>query len=171
MIRRTLATLALASTVLALAALPNAPKAAPTWVTNAPQHRAAVLVLKAGSPAAHGGLNFNGASDGEHGFVVPLGWRVVVNFYNVGTMPHSAVVVSRPESGTPAASYAVEDAAFPGAAHKIVVNGSGLYAGKLDFVASKPGRYIIVCARPNHAMKGQFVTLDVSEGATEASWQ
>lgn len=184
MLRRSCLALALACTLPAVAqsstpASPNpsataAPKSAAqpiSFVTNAPVHRAAVLTLKAGSPMTNDGYNFNGATDGEKGFVVPLGWRVVINFYNIGTEPHSAIVVERPKDDSVHEQYTVEDAAFPGAFHRIVVNAARRFGGTLDFVASKPGKYYIVCARPKHSMNGQYVTLEVSPTAKEAVWQ
>ena len=143
------------------------------WVTNAPKNRAAVLTVKAGSPSTNDGFNFNGVTDGQKGFVVPQGWRVVINFRNMGETFHTAIVVSAPKDGKFKDQYPLADAAFPGAGKRILVHGEGTgeFDAVLDFVASKPGEYLILCGRLNHALNGQYVRLVVDPNASFAEWK
>ncbi|PYE54386.1 sulfocyanin-like copper-binding protein [Deinococcus yavapaiensis] len=143
------------------------------WVTNAPKNRAAVLTVKAGSPTINDGFNYNGVTDGEKGFVVPQGWRVVINFRNMGDTFHTAIVVDAPKSGELKDQYPVTAAAFPGAGKRVLVHGQGTgeFDATLDFVANKPGVYLILCGRLNHALNGQYVRLVVDPNASVAEWK
>lgn len=144
-------------------------------VQNLPKTKTVILTVRAGNPDVNDGYNFNNATDGEKKFVVPLGWQVIIRFYNAGVQPHSLIVIPRPgdAGGAPDFQelYTVDAAAFPGSAHKIVVTGSGAYGGNLVFRASKTGPFLIVCGRMNHARNGQYVGFEVSGNAKEAEWR
>lgn len=161
------------TTAVAAPAAVKYPPGDSIWVTNAPKNRAAVLNVKAGSPTTNDGYNFNGVTDGDKGFVVPQGWRVVINFRNMGDTFHTAIVVAAPKDGKLKDQYPLTDAAFPGAGKRVLVHGegSGEFDASLDFVASKPGEYLILCGRLNHALNGQYVRLIVDPNAKYAEWK
>lgn len=158
--------------LVALAAL--APAAfAQTYVTNQAAQKTAILTVVAGSDSANGGLNLNGGVRGNKTFVVPLGWKVELRFRNNGVAPHSVIVLgggSVPASITPAL------AAFPGSAGKNLAQGFGKTGGSapqdtLRFTASKAGKYTVACGVPGHALSGQYIGLEVSGSAKEASFK
>jgi len=159
--------------LLALAPL----AAAQTYVTNQAAQKSAILAVVASSDNTNGGLNFNGGVRGNKTFVVPLGWKVELRFRNNGMAPHSVIVLKDgplPSSITPAL------AAFSGAAGKNLTQGfgmgmSGTNANAPDdilrFTANKAGKYIIACGVPGHAMAGQYIGLEISNTAKEASFK
>ncbi|EQD59789.1 sulfocyanin, partial [mine drainage metagenome] len=117
--------------------------------------------LDAGLGSANGGFNFDGRSDGNLVYIVPLGWRVTMVVHNSGTFPHSAVVSNRSTSVSPV---------FDGAStpNPLV----GMRAGStqtITFTAGRAGRYTIVCAVPGHAPEGMWIRFVVSRTASRAS--
>ncbi|WP_299428013.1 sulfocyanin-like copper-binding protein [uncultured Meiothermus sp.] len=159
--------------LLALAAAPLA--TAQTYVANQAAQKTAVLTVVAGSDNANGGLNFNGGVRGSKTFVVPLGWKVELRFRNNAMAPHSVIVIN---SGPIPSGLTPGLAAFPGAAGRNLAQGFGMNMGggsapddTLRFTASKAGKYTIACGVPGHAVAGQYIGLEVSASATEASFR
>lgn len=153
-------------TALALAA---GSASAASYVTSAAATKTATIVIDANQGTAGGGLNFNGVTKGAKSFTIPAGWNVVMQFQNMGAIPHSAIVV---KGGTPPMSVTEKDAAFPGASTKMVMQGLAMNAAEtVKFKASKAGSYLIICGVPGHALGGQYLGLKVVAGAKAASYK
>jgi len=103
-------------------------------------------------------MTFNGAARGGETFVVPLGWAVEIRLRNGDAAPHSARVVSAPDT----VPLTIPRAAFAGAQS---ANGeAGVASGRSQvfrFVADRAGNYLIACAVPGHAAAGMYVRLVV----------
>ncbi len=121
--------------------------------------------LVAGLTSANGGMNFNGASGGGLTLTVPAHWTVILHFRNSDqVLPHSAMVIAAvtpvPVSGAkPAFEHAVTRQAeqgLPPEGHEDV-----------QFVADKPGSYLLYCAVPGHGAAGMWIHLEVSATATK----
>ncbi len=118
------------------------------------------LQLIAGYNGLNGSLNYNGATNGTHGIIVPVGWRIHVAVTNRDSdLQHSAIVVREllPPPVEP------NEPAFAGAALSQL--SEGLHEGEtssLDFVADRAGHYMIVCGVPGHAQAGMWLKLSVA---------
>ncbi len=113
--------------------------------------KTATLKLEAGYGQANHTLSYDGAL----AVTVPVGWTVVVNFSNVDTINHSAVVV------TPTAATVV----FPGAS--IPDPTVGLPPGShatFSFVAGQAGQYRIACLVLGPEAAGMWAAFDVTPG-------
>lgn len=126
----------------------------------APFQRAGTAALAAGHSievtivAAQNGVEFgfNGYQKGSLTLIVPVGSKVIVNFENVGKLPHSLVVLP---AGASKAAAPPTVPTFAGAATKDPAAGL-LTGGKetITFEASKPGTYEFLCAVRAHALAG-----------------
>jgi hypothetical protein len=109
-------------------------------------------------------VSFNGVRRGARSLVVPVGWRVLIEFTNRDAkLPHSAAIVA----GFEPLPEELPPAAFPQAQTMRVEE--GLLEGDSDeisFVADRAGRYLIACGVLGHAQRGQWIVLDVSPTAT-----
>lgn len=154
----------------AAALLATTSLAAETYVKANAARKTATLTVVANADASNSGLNFNGASKGEKTFVVPVGWNVELKFSNLGTMPHSVVLI---EEGKIALSYDADKAAFKGAFSKDPLRGvvKGDAAETLKFAVNKPGKYLLICGVMGHGMGGQYINLEVSSTAKTASYK
>ena len=156
--------------ILVLAVALSVPSAsAATFVSSDAASKTATITVDANQGTAGGGLNFNGVVKGAKSFTIPAGWTVVMNFKNMGMIPHSAIVV---KGTTPPTSVAEKDAAFPGAYTKTVMQ--GMNAGATDvvkFKATTAGNYLLICGVPGHALGGQYLGLKVVAGAKAATYQ
>ncbi|MFI5279565.1 MAG: sulfocyanin-like copper-binding protein [Gemmatimonadales bacterium] len=152
---------------VALAQAPAAPRIDPTWLKVDSAASSAEFTLIAGLGGANGGMNFNGATNGALGLVVPVGWHVVLNFRNDdANMPHSAVVIP---AATPVPAAAGRPA-FAGATTRQPEQGLATGARQsVRFDASREGSYMIFCAVPGHGMAGMWMRLEVSATATRPS--
>jgi FtsP/CotA-like multicopper oxidase with cupredoxin domain len=114
-------------------------------------------------------LNYNGATNGSHGIMVPLGWRIHVGVANRDSdLQHSAIVVREvlPPPIEPV------DPAFSGAA--LPQLDEGLQEGEtgtLDFVADRAGRFMIACGVAGHAQAGMWLQLTVLKDATVPAYR
>src|SRR5579884_1587336 len=121
------------------------PAAAPSVQAASPRPAGgAAFTLVAGQTQDNGGLNFNGASHGHPALTVPVGARVQLTLVNQGTMPHSLQVI--PFTATPPP----RDGTAPGQSAVAV------------FTATTPGRYLLICGVPGHALAGMYGILDVA---------
>jgi sulfocyanin len=155
-------------TILMVAVLGLGSASAASYVSNNAGTKTATLTVEVAANSPIGALNFNGAAQGSKSFTVPAGWNVVVNFKNMGSLPHSAVLV---KGSTPPASVTEKDAAFPGAASKMVMQGLAMNAAQtLKFKASTAGSYLLICGVPGHALGGQYLGFKVVAGAKAASY-
>jgi sulfocyanin len=133
------------------------------------QARTATLMLVAGYNGLNDALNYNGGARGSQGVSVPVGWAVHVQMTNRdGDLQHSAIVVRQvlpPPEEMPAP-------AFAGALVSQLEE--GVHEGdttSFDFVAAKPGRYMIACGVPGHAQGGMWLRLSVSTDIDRPSYR
>lgn len=141
-----------------------------SYVSNNAASKTATITVNATEGNSNSGLNFNGADHGKKGFVIPAGWTVKMVFKNLGTMPHSAVVV---KGKTPPASVTAKDAAFAKAYTSKLSEGvaGGSAAETVTFKVGKAGTYNLVCGVPGHGLGGQYVGFVVSGSAKVASFK
>jgi len=148
---------------LALGVLAQAP-----FVSNFPASKTAVLQVIAGYGSANGGFNFDGGFKGNKTFVVPFGWTVKIEFKNLGTMPHSLIVIPKvakiPLEITPGM------AAFPHAYTKDLNVGIPPKSPveTIVFKADRAGDFYLICGVPGHGVAGQYINLVVSKAAKAA---
>lgn len=138
------------------------------WLTSNPAQKTVNLKWVAGYNHTDSGMNFDGYSNGNMTITVPQGWTVHVSFSNHDMMTHSAMVVPyqlRTDSSFPAKSVSFHGASTPNPSE-------GTMSGQeqtFTFIASKSGKYAIVCGIPGHASLGMWDTLIVSNSASNAS--
>ncbi len=137
------------------------PAAAPSVQAASPRPAGgAAFTLVAGQTQDNGGLNFNGASHGHPALTVPVGARVQLTLVNQGTMPHSLQVI--PFTATPPVT-ALPHPAFPGAETTTPRDGTAPGQSAVAvFTATTPGRYLLICGVPGHALAGMYGILDVA---------
>jgi len=133
------------------------------FLTYDARSRTVSLQLVAGYNGLNGSLNYNGATNGSHGVVVPAGWRVHIAVTNRDSdLQHSAIVVGKvlPPPIEPS------DPAFPGAALPRLDEGlQEDETGTLDFVVAHAGHFMIACGVPGHAQAGEWLELVVASGS------
>lgn len=144
--------------------LPAGPVRVNEFLTYDQRSRTISLQLIAGYNGLNGSLNYNGATRGSHGIYVPTGWRVHIAVTNRDSdLQHSAIVVAKvlPPPIEPT------NPAFPGAALAQLDEGLAEdETATLDFVADRPGQYMIACGVAGHAQAGMWLQLAVSNGVT-----
>jgi sulfocyanin len=151
------ATIAIVAGTLSALGLPGAGGAAGGGST-------AVFSLVAAQTAANAEMNYNGAAKGGLMITVPVGATVQLTLSNNGSLPHSVEVI--PFTTTlPAA--ATSTPAFPGAVMKDAQTGiTKGQTAKIQFTASKAGKYLLICGFPGHALLGMYGTFEVSPSAS-----
>ena len=142
----------------------------PDWMTFDAQRRVVRLLMVGSADGSNGTMNFNGYGNGEMTVIVPLGWKVAVEFQNkgLGALPHSLAVISevKPlpiEGGVPAFRGALTNKLVP-----------GMMAGTTDtfeFVANKEGQFLFFCGVTGHGVQGMWDYLVVSKEAKSPSVQ
>lgn len=157
--------LALSALVATRLSSQSALKIDPTWLKVDSAASKAEVSLVAALTSANGGMNFNGASAGALSLTVPVKWTVVLHFRNNDqALPHSVMVIAAttpvPVSGAkPAFEHAVT--------HQPE---QGLGTDKqedVQFVADRPGSYLLYCAVPGHGAAGMWIHFDVSGTARQ----
>lgn len=125
--------------------------------------------LVAGLTGLNGALNFNGFSDGTLMLIVPVGSKVVMDFFNHdGMLPHSAEVIP---AKLPVPTAAV-DPAIPRAYTDKVEEGLPPQAkSRMTFTATPAGDYFIFCGVPGHGRSGMYIKLQVNADAKISSLQ
>lgn len=101
---------------------------------------------------------YDGVSNGKLVLTVPKGWKVKVDFKDVGNLPHSAVILKSKSSKTPA---------FPGATTPNAASGSP--PGSTDsytFTPQATGTYYAVCLVPGHEQAGMWAVIKVVSSGT-----
>jgi sulfocyanin len=148
--------------------LPTADHAAraaePVWVRWDPSTKTANVTLVAAYNQVNGGFNFDGYNLGHLTITVPTGAKVVVAFTNKADVPHSAVI-------TPFAKRTLPDnfpLAFPGASTANPLQGAAKVKAPqtFSFLATRAGKYAIVCGVPGHAIGGMWDVLQVANVPT-----
>lgn len=125
---------------------------------------AAQFSVVAGQGPANGEMNFNGTSKGKLVITVPAGAHVKMTLTNQGDLPHSLEIIPA-TSQLP--SQAVNPPAFPGAETPNPM--AGISKGKTaiaQFTVAKPGKYLMICGFPGHAILGMYATFVVSPSAS-----
>ena len=147
-------------------ASPNDTAAVGALITWDAATKTATIPIVAGLTSSYDGWNFNSYARRETRIVVPVGTKVVRQFYNENVVPHSAMIVAGSETAIPPAPTTP---AFRGATtHN---PGDGLVGGRIDqvrFTAAKAGKYLLVCGIPGYAQSGMwdwFENLGDREGA------
>jgi len=124
----------------------------------------AAFTVVAAQTAANGELNFNGVDKGRLVITVPEGAAVQLTLRNNGALPHSLEII--PYTNTLPAT-ALDTPAFPGAVTKNPQ--VGITKGQtavVKFTAGKPGKYLLICGFPGHALLGMYGTFEVSPSAS-----
>lgn len=151
------------------AALPTGPVRVNDFLTYDARSRTVSLQLIAGYNGLNGSLNFNGATNGSHGVIVPMGWRIHIAVTNRDSeLQHSAIVVAKvlPPPIEPT------EPAFEGAALPRLDEGlQDDETGTIDFVAAHSGRFMIACGVPGHAQAGEWLELVVTNSSAPPSYR
>jgi hypothetical protein len=155
---RTTSAAALTSALVLLVAAPaTAAKPNPgQFLTSSASRKLVHLTLLAGLGTANNGFNFDGYGRGELQVRVPLGWRVVVDCENRGSLRHSCAIVKGSLAATPA---------FHGASTK--QPSLGLFPGAkatFSFTAARTGTFRIACLVPGHEQARMWDVLVVARG-------
>jgi hypothetical protein len=122
-----------------------------------------VFEIAAGTSPANDGFNFDGYADGKAGFLVPVGWRVTLDFSNRSATPHSILLADslRPPLA-PAAPPGNSPVSTPAPSRGLA--GEGL-TQRTSFIAKTPGRYYLACGVPGHVQAGMWDYFSVSRRA------
>lgn len=113
------------------------------------------------------GMNFNGYSDGDMTITIPLGWALLVNFWNAsGQMPHAAMLSDESELDKPSGhvpAYVGTNTPEPETGYV----GQGMQTFESGPVKlSTEGTYVILCPVPGHVSQGMWDYLIVDPNAT-----
>ena len=138
------------------------PRIDSTWLVSDVPTKTVQFQLIAGFSGLNGALNFNGFGDGGLTFTVPVGWHVVIHFSNHdGMLAHSAVVI--PDGPVPIAG--ATPSVFSQAVTLRLQEGlTATERDDMEFVADKPGSYLISCGVPGHGAAGMWIRFKVEEG-------
>jgi sulfocyanin len=138
----------------------SAPKIDPTWLKVDSAAAKVEVTLVAGLTGTNGGMNFNGASAGSLTLIVPAKWTVVLHFKNNDqVLPHSVMVIP----ATTPVPVSVSTPAIPHAVtHRADQGLSSDSHEDVQFVAERPGSYLLYCAVPGHGAAGMWMHFDVS---------
>jgi sulfocyanin len=132
------------------------------FMTYDPAAKSVALKLFAAHGSVNGGMNFNGASNGNATITVPAGWKVSWLFKNEDAIPHSAIVLANKQPfpaqpQVPAIPRAYTNDVTAG----LPTNGTD----QTTFTASPAGQYVIACGVPGHAPSGMWINFNVSADA------
>lgn len=116
------------------------------------------VVLVATFTADNHGMNFNGYSHGNATWFIPKGWTVEVEFINPSPVPHSAIVVERPDIK----KLQVPEPWFEGAAVEKHLQGIALSKATFTFTPDEEGEFAFACGFPAHALAGHWVALEIT---------
>ncbi len=133
---------------------------APVWITT--KAKVVNLTVTSAYANADGGFSFNGYSKGKMTITVPVGDKVNVTFSNASTIPHSAEFTKYTKTLPSGGIVAVFKGALSPNAQNGAVKG---VTQKFSFVASKVGKYMLICAVPGHFQAGMWDNFVVSKTA------
>lgn len=123
--------------------------------------RTVLLGMFGGQGPNTAGFNFDGHGNGHMIVTVPLHWRVSILFMSLSARRRSLMIVR----GTNNLNGPFRPA-FPHAATPDPTRGSAQgVLQRVDFRASRPGNYLIVCAIPGYADLGMWDRLVISARA------
>jgi sulfocyanin len=137
---------------------------AAAWIGSGRAAGATAFALVASQTPANGELNYNGASKGQLVITVPVGAAVQLTLSNKGSLPHSLQIIAYtdhpPAQAAPAPIFAGAETKNPAVG---IVKGQTAVA---QFTASKPGKYLLICGFPGHALLGMYGVFNVSPSAS-----
>jgi plastocyanin len=146
----------------------DAPPKAEDFLSLSADGKKVRIVLISAFNGVNYGMNFNGFAKGQAKFVLPVGADVEVAFTNRSPVPHSVVVVERPQ----VKRLQMGEPSFAGATTPNAVRGTtGTKGETFSFKATEAGDYAFACGFPSHAANGHWITLEVSDKATLPSLQ
>jgi len=119
------------------------------------------VTLVATFNAANYGMNFNGYSHGKAVLTIPVGTKVNVTFINPSPVPHSAIVIDKPDTK----KLQIPEPWFEGGASPKHLTGQTMGKSEFSFTADEAGEYALACGFPSHAVAGHWVALNVSAEA------
>jgi len=132
------------------------------WLVWNAKSQTATLTLVAGYNSALSGFNFDGYGKGAMVISVPAGAHVTVVFTNKASLPHSAVFTAYSNVQAASGGFAP---AFQGASSPNPVSGTTPgQKQQFTFMATKVGKYALVCAVPGHVQAGMWDVLMVTKG-------
>jgi len=109
----------------------------------------------------NGGFNFDGFSNGNLVFKVPVGWKVTIICQNhAKNLPHSCSIV--PGAGTKMLAFG--GASSPNPTQGVPPGGSQTFS----FTPNKTGTFRIACLVPGHEEAGMWDTFLVTSSGTPA---
>lgn len=123
--------------------------------------RTVMLRMFAAEGRSTAGFNFDGHGNGHMIVTVPLGWRVDILFVNLSTLRHSLMVTQGDQNLNGPFRPAFPHAFTPDPDRGLARGG----LARISFVASRAGRYLLVCAVPGDADLGMWDRLVVSARA------
>jgi sulfocyanin len=128
------------------------------------------LTVIAGWNMTNAGFNFDGGAHGQLVVTVPLGDKIEVTYKNNVPTPHNVIFIPYT---MPLPGQSVPPA-FPGAVSPRPQFRPGAAPGSakpatFSFVASKAGKYMMICGVPGHALAGMWDTFVISPTAKTAS--
>jgi sulfocyanin len=137
---------------------------AAAWIGSGRAAGAAAFTLVASQTPANGELNYNGAAKGQLVITVPVGAAVQLTLSNKGSLPHSLQIIAYtdhpPAQAAPGPIFAGAETKNPMVG---IVKGQTAVA---QFTASKPGKYLLICGFPGHALLGMYGVFNVSPSAS-----
>jgi hypothetical protein len=125
------------------------------------------VVLVATYNGANYGMNFNGYSHGKAVLTVPKDWQVKVTFINPSPIPHSAIVIEKPDTK----KLQVAEPYFPGGATPKHLVGLTLGKAEFAFTPDEAGEFALACGFPAHAVAGHWLSFNVSADASAPTLQ
>lgn len=138
------------------------------FLSLAPDGKTVRIILISAYNGVNYGMNFNGHAKGGARFVLPVGSEVEVAFTNRSPVPHSVVVVERPQ----VKKLQMGDPVCAGASTTNPVRGTTGAKGEVfRFKVTEPGDFAFACGFPSHAANGHWIGLEVSETAKVPSLQ
>lgn len=141
----------------------STPSAASTWYSLDASSKTVNFAITAGDQSVESGMNFNGYSNGQMVITVPLNWKVDIAFKNVDSnMPHSIGVVPWKDHLNFQAPAAFNGSEQPNFNAGITASNGTIH---VKFIASKSGRFGLICGIPGHAAAGMWDEFDVSSAA------
>lgn len=119
------------------------------------------VTLVATFNAANYGMNFNGYSHGKAILTIPVGTKVNVTFINPSPVPHSAIVIDKPDTK----KLQIAEPWFKGGASPKHLVGQTMGKSEFSFTADEAGEYALACGFPSHGVAGHWISLNVSADA------
>jgi hypothetical protein len=137
----------------------------PTWLAVDTASRTAILAFEVTAPSGSASARINGFREGGVQVVVPLGWTVRWNWVSHDSAARHSLVVGQEREKLPERA---QDPGFPNAMTRNAL--TGLAAGQRDattFAADQTGWFWLYCGVPDHALRGEWISLRVTGQAKE----